>query len=304
MDEMTLLREFRASAPAAAPPEVRRRVLVARPGRRTGTRWQLSVLASGGVVAAATAVVLSLGAGPAAPPSAAAVLDRAATHVLQSAPSPTPRPDQWIYTRFLQSDPLTGRPGTHPADHWDRVDGQQSAERMPNGNVHVQGVMSNPLGTPMQWYDALQSLPDSPRGVLDALAADPLYTSHGATAADRDFDEVATALTSVTVMSPKTVAHLYRALASIPGVSVAEDAPADLVGRPVLSITYAGQSSLGRAGDRWELLLDPQSYRVIGLRGTAGSDLDLKNGTIIPAGSVWYNDAYLDLQLVDEPGQR
>jgi hypothetical protein len=156
----------------------------------------------------------------------------------------------------------------------------------------------------MQWYDALRDLPDSPQGVLDRLADDPLYTSHGATSADRGFDEVTTALTSDTVISPESIARLYRALASIPGVSVDEDAEPDLVGRSVVSITYTGASSLGRAGDRWELLLDPSSSRVIGLRGTAGTDLDLKDGTVIPKGAVWFNSAYLDHELVDEPGQR
>jgi len=304
MDELTLLREFRGSAPESAPPEVRRRVLAEPTRQRTRVRWQRPAVASVGIIAAATVAVLSLTAGPGAPPSAAAVLDRAAAHVLQSPPAPTPRPDQWIYTRSLDVDPVTGRPGSHPGESWDRVDGQQTAQRQPSGRVHVQQVVANPLGTPMQWYDVLRNLPDSPQGVLDRLADDPLYTSHGATAADRGFDEVTTALTSGTVISPESIARLYRALASIPGVSVDEDAKPDLVGRSVLSITYTGASSLGRAGDRWELLLDPRSYRVIGLRGTAGTDLDLKDGTVIAKGAVWFNTAYLDDRLVDEPGER
>jgi hypothetical protein len=135
------------------------------------------------------------------------------------------------------------------------------------------------------------------------LTRDPLYTSHASTRAARDFDEVTTALTSDTVLPPESIARLYRALATIPGVSVDRDAPADLFGRPALSITYDGDSSLGRPGDRWELLLDPDSYRVIGLRGTAGHDLDLKNDTVIPAGAVWVNWAYLAEGVVDEPGQ-
>lgn len=304
MDDMTLLREFRESAPANAPAAVRRRALAEPARRHAGFGWRLSVLGSGGVVLAATAAVLAVTAGPSAPPSAAAVLDRAATQVLQAAPSAPPRPDQWIYSRSLDADLLTGEPGTHPVEHWDRVDGRQSAERQSGGQVQVQPVVRNPLGTPLQWYDALRALPDSDDGVLDTLARDPLYTSHGATRADRDFDEVTTALTSATVLPPESVARLYRALATIPGVTVDRDAAPDLVGRPVLSITYTGGSSLGRPGDRWELLLDPDTYRVIGLRGTAGSDLDLKDGTVITAGTVWVNHAYLAEDVVDAPGQR
>jgi len=303
MDELTLLREFRGSAPAAAPAAVRRRVLEGPTPSRPGPSRRLSALASGSVVLAATATVFALSAGPSAPPSAATVLHRAANHVMRAAPVPTPRADQWIYHRSLQADPETGQPGTRPADYWSRADGRQYAESLPNGKIDVQAILKNPLGTPLQWYDLAEALPDTPEGVLDMLRRNPLYTSHASTPAARDFDELTTALTSDTVLPPESIARLYRALATIPGVSVDRDAPVDLSGRPVLSITYDGDSSLGRPGDRWELLLDPDSYRVIGLRGTAGHDLDLKNGTVIPAGTIWFNWAYLAEGVVDRPGQ-
>ena len=303
MDELTLLREFRGSAPAAAPPGVRRRVLAGSTPSRPRLPRRLSVVASGAVVLAATPTVLALSLGPSAPPSAATVLDRAAEHVMTAAPVPTPRADQWIYHRSLQADPETGQPGTHPSDSWSRVDGRQYAGRRPNGKIDVQQIVENPLGTPLQWYELAKELPATPQGVLDMLGSDPLYTSHADTRAARDFDEVTTALTSDTVLPPESIARLYRALATIPGVRVDHGAPADLAGRPVLSITYDGDSSLGRPGDRWELLLDPDSYRVIGLRGTAGHDLDLKDGTVIRTGTVWMNWAYLAAGVVDEPGQ-
>ena len=94
-------------------------------------------------------------------------------------------------------------------------------------------------------------------------------------------------------MPPADRARLYLALATIPGVGVDEDAPADLVGRPALSITYTGDTSLGRAGDRWELLLDPETYDVLGLRGTAGSDIDLGDW-VFHSGEIWYEVAILD----------
>ena len=303
MDELTLLREFRGSAPAAAPPTVRSRVLTkpTQPPSRLPRR--LSAAASVGVVLAATATVFAFSAGPSAPPSAAIVLHRAADHVMTGAPVPKPRADQWIHHRLLQADVETGQPGTHPTDSWSRVDGRQYAERRPNGKIDVQPITGNPLGTPLQWYDLAEELPSTPQGVLEALTKDRLYTSHASTPAARHFDEVTTALTSDTVLPPETIAGLYRALATIPGVTVDRDAPADLAGRPVLSITYDGDSSLGRPGDRWELLLDPDSYRVVGLRGTAGQDLDLKNNVVIPSGAVWFNWAYLAAGVVDHPGQ-
>lgn len=50
-----------------------------------------------------------------------------------------------------------------------------------------------------------------------------------------------------------------------------------------------------------KLLLDPSSYDVLGLRGTAGSDIDLGD-TVIHPGTVWYEFAQLDHRLVDEAG--
>lgn len=303
MDELTLLREFRGSAPAAAPSAVRRRVLAGLRPPRPRLPRRLSALAAGGIVLAATATVFALSVGPSAPPSAAIVLQRAADQMMTAAQVPTPRADQWIYHRSLQADPVTGRPDARAGDFWSRVDGRQDAERRPSGKIDVQSIVKNPLGTPLQWYDLAQELPATPQGVLDMLTGDRLYTSHASTRAARDFDEVTTALTSDAVLPPESIARLYRALATIPGVRVDRDAPADLAGRPVLSITYDGDSSLGRPGDRWELLLDPDSYRVTGLRGTAGHDLDLKNDTVIPAGTVWFNWVYLAEGVVDAPGQ-
>jgi hypothetical protein len=303
MDDMTLLRGFRATAPTEVPSTVRQRALTAATRRPPSRDWRPIAL-SGGAVVAATATLLAVNAGPAASPSAATVLDQAAAHILRTASAQPPRADQWIYSRGLDANPITGRRDARPGDSWSRVDGSQFADRMPNGRVHVQPIIDNPLGTPQQWYELAQRLPHSPEGVLDELALDRLFTSHGKTRADRDFDEVTTALTSQTVLPPEGVARLYHALSIIPGVSVDRNAPKDLVGRPVLSISYSGDLSLGMPGDRWELLLDPDTYRVIGIRGTAGHDHNLKNGEIIRRGTVWYNHAYLDQRVVDKPGQR
>jgi hypothetical protein len=296
MDEMTLLREFRSDAPAAAPPEVRERVLGS---RRTSRRPALR-LAVAAVLAVTGGGVAATVLQPAAP-SAAAVLGRVAATVA-AAPDLTPRPDQWVYERDLFLDAVTGKPGTHPGESWSRFDGERVADRMPSGRVNVQGVEYWPLGTPQQWYDMVVALPDDPADVLDHLAADPLYTSTGDTRADRDFDEVTHALTAETYLPPAGRARLFRALATIPGVGIDEHAAPDLVGRPVLSVTFTGDTDLGRAGDHWELLLDPASYDVLGLRGTAGSDIDLGEGTVKHAGEVWYEVAVLDHRVVDHAG--
>src|ERR1700712_4059117 len=165
MDDMTLLREFRATAPTEVPSTVRQRALTAATRRPPSRDWRPIAL-PGGAVVAATATLLAVNAGPAASPSAATVLDQAAAHILRTASAQPPRADQWIYSRGLDANPITGRRDARPGDSWSRVDGSQFADRMPNGRVHVQPIIDNPLGTPQQWYELAQRLPHSPEGVL------------------------------------------------------------------------------------------------------------------------------------------
>lgn len=139
--------------------------------------------------------------------------------------------------------------------------------------------------------------------MLQTLRDDSLYTSDGASQADRDFDEVTSMLTMETYLPPASIARLYQALAIIPGVGIDDDAPADLGGRPVLSVTYSGDLSLGRKGDLWELLLDPDSFQVMGLRGTAGEDWQTERPVeTIEKGTVWYQWVVYDRHLVDDAG--
>jgi hypothetical protein len=296
MDELTLLRDFRDSAPAAVPERVRERALGAPIRRTRPLRYAVVGLAATAALAAAL-VVAPASTGP----SAAAVLDRAALALAGQPAPPPPAAHDWIYDRALVMDPVTGAAGTHPGEGWSRFDGALSAGRRPDGTVLVQGIESWPLGTPRQWWDMLAGLPEQPADVLTYLRDDPLYTSRGASQADRDFDEVTQALTAQTFVPPADRARLYLALATIPGVGIDEHAPADLVGRPVLSVTFTGDTTLGRAGDRWELLLDPSTYDVLGLRGTAGSEVDLGD-RVFHAGEVWYEMAILDHRVVDRAG--
>ncbi|MEO6512991.1 MAG: CU044_5270 family protein [Nocardioides sp.] len=297
MDEMTLLRDFRSDAPTAAPPAMRARALDAAPTRRRRPALRLAVAAALAVTGGGVAATVLQPASP----SAAAVLTRVAA-TISTEPALTPDPHQWIYQKVLSRDSYTGQPGTHPGESWSRFDGELSGGRLPSGRVLVQGIEYSPLGTPQQWYDMLTGLPDDPTAALSYLEADPLYTSKGTTRADREFDEVTEALTADTYLPPESRSSLFRALAVIPGVGIDEHAAPDLVGRPVLSVTFTGDTDLGRAGDRWELLLDPATYDVFGLRGTAGSDIDLGDGTIAHSGEVWYEDAVLDHRVVDHAG--
>ena len=304
MDEMTLLREFRSDAPAAAPAAVREQAL-GRPSTRRRPALRLAVAAAlavtGGGVAATVLTPSS--------PSAATVLGHAAQYLLEADPGPTPTPHQWVYT--LSSTVVDYGDQAHdeptPWASWVRMDGDGYAEIDPETNrLHVQtGDFAAPIGTPEQWSAVGRSLPEDPQGVLQALRDDPLFTSDAPTQPDRDFDEVSSMLLTQGWLAPSTVARLYQALATIPGVGIDDDAPADLAGRPVLSVTFDGDISIGRRGDRWELLLDPQSFQVLGLRGTAGQDYhDDKTGLDTPEGTVWYQYLVYRTVLVDHAGER
>jgi hypothetical protein len=305
MDELTMVRGFRDSAPAAVPAALRERALGVPPRRTPTRRTALSIAVAaavaltGGGLAVATLV-------PASPSSAAVVLGRAAQALLDADPGPMPEPHDWLYTvsyslnRYTEDEPVeVGR-----WKSWTRFDGDGYAEISPithrldvnTGDYHW------PKGTPSEWYTAARTLPEDPDAVLQALRDDPLYTSDGATEADRDFDEVTSMLTMETWLPPSTVARLYQALAIIPGVGIDDHAAPDMDGRPVLSITYSGALSLGRKGDRWELLLDPETYQVTGLRGTAGEDFALDKGPTIHEGTVWYEYVLYERRVVAHAG--
>ena len=301
MDDLTLLREFRAEAPASPPADLWPRAVRAAGKPHAPIRRHRRLVLVGAAATVAAVIGALVVAPGSTPSSAAAVLDRAALAVADAPAPPDPGPQQWVFQSTVHLDAATGKPGTHISYGWSRMDGELAANRMPDGHLLVQGIESWPLGTPAQWYDVAAALPEQPADVIQYLRDDPLYESRGASQADRDFDEVTQALTAETFIPPASRARLYLALATIPGVGVDENAAPDLAGRPVLSITYTGDLSLGRAGDRWELLLDPSSYDVLGLRGTAGSDIDL-GVTVIHPGTVWYEYALLDHGLVDRAG--
>ena len=299
MDEIRALKEFRADVPTHGPsPMTRQRVLgvAAHPRRRGRT---LATIAA----AAAVTTVLAVGLqwGPGAAPSTAVVLDRAAAYVAAD-PVPEPRPDQWIYENYVLAKP-GGTIGDHPHAYWTRFDGTAGGERRSlQDPVHVQQIQ-DPGVTPQQWYDGLESLPADPTALLARLRSGDLVRGVGDTEAARDFDAVATCLATPRVLPAAAHARLFRALATIPGVAIAENPAPDLLGRDVLSVTFSGVTD-ARAGFRsqQELLLDPTTYEYRGTRVTALEDGAFDDGRPVTEGQVWYNDAVIESGVVDAPG--
>lgn len=299
MDEMTALKEFRADVPTTGPSDlVRQRVLGAPPP----PRWRRRTLATIAVAATATTVLaIGLQLGPGAAPSAAVVLHRAAAHVAADR-VPEPRHHQWIYENYVMAKP-DGTIGDHPHATWTRFDGTAIADhRSPQSPLQVQ-QLQDPEITPQQWYDGLAALPEEPAALLARLRTGDLVRGEGDTQEARDFDAVATCLATPRVMPAAAHARLFRALATIPGVAIAEDPMPDLLGRDVVSVTFSGVTDDG-AGfrSRQELLLDPTTYEYRGTRVTALEDGAFDDGRPVTEGEVWYNDAVIDAGVVDAAG--
>ncbi|GAW50844.1 MULTISPECIES: CU044_5270 family protein [unclassified Nocardioides] len=302
MDEMTLLREFRSDAPdTAPPPAVRQRLLTETLPRSPRRPWHLA--AGAAVAAAAVTVALVVTAvGPGASPSAAEVLGLAARTVAAT-PVERPADDQWVY----QSYQFAGPQGEAPSvlgEAWTRFDGTEFADHASDSTrVDVQPLVDDETPTPAEWWDFLTTLPADPEALLARLRTDGPVDGEGATQAARDFDAVTASLTNAPVLPPQAHARLFRALATIPGVEIDEDAAPDLAGRDVLAVVFTGETQDGSAvRNRHELLLDPSTYAYRGDRVTALEDGTLAGGSPVSEGERWYDGVLVDTAVVDRPG--
>ncbi|HEX6519646.1 MAG TPA: CU044_5270 family protein [Streptosporangiaceae bacterium] len=280
----------------ATKPERTRAIHIARPA--------FLVPALAVTAAAAVAITYALSPGSANPPTkqvaqgrsttpasvnqaqlAARVLNTA-SNVVSRAPVPAePGPGQWIYEKTVN---YQNPGGTSTDQEWITFDGGKSAYYA-NGNsgpilVHANSGMARTAGlsalaafnanaTPKTAYDAVASLPLDPRALLDAVAeaagkigaenlaaGTPLGGSVPTTKGQLEFDYLSSLLWNAAggVGAPATAeAAAYRAMATIPGVSV-QQGITDAAGDPAISVSDNGGYS--------QILLDPVSYQVIGLR--------------------------------------
>ena len=93
---------------------------------------------------------------------------------------------------------------------------------------------------------------------------------------------------------------MFRALATLPGVRAASGVT-DAVGRPAIA--------LSDDGDEQQLLLDPRTYKVIGLRTISDGSWPVNvmtrdAGRTYPTGTVVESDAWVRIALVSQPGDR
>jgi len=328
MDEMTLLKEFRA---AVAPPgdvvlaRARSRMIdggapgLNRPRPRwlrlPGTRGKLALTGLAGLAAAATAAAVAtaltapgggqLPAGTASP----AVKEMAYRAAAAAAAGPEVAPGQWVYWQEKTPDHTyevwTTADGTKAAyvyqgkvafvpcigPHGERVASCQYIGQPDVAPVKAGGVGIGSLtGTMPVTYAGLNSLPQDPVALDRYLAGLPLRGWGPAPV--REFEVIKDLLITY-VMPPALTAELYRALGNIPGVTVDRHA-VDIAGRGGIGFKIAIPAEQGGGFDG--LILDPKTFALMGQQLTLGPAAGPKAGQIV--GGI----AILKTALVSGPG--
>jgi hypothetical protein len=303
MDEMTEVRELRADAPvpdrARLAPGRARLTEAALTGERRRALWRREFVIVG-VVAAVTAVAVTaallVGGGggarrsqPAVSPgptlkgvSASEFLRRAA-QVLDTEPDgAVPTAKQWIYTKQAdesQDKRAAGGPLGAEQESWLRydgsamaspdlqVDGGQGNEKISVTPMHLENGGEGDDRSPRELYRVLADLPAGGEQTLRFLREkNAIADGKGEPQARDDYVEV-TVLMSADVMPSKGLASLYRALATLPGGKLTDHLVDTAAGRRAVAVTY-GREANPRNGqmmrDQW--LIDPQTYRIVGIR--------------------------------------
>jgi hypothetical protein len=340
MNDLDLVRDLRADVPAPtrerlAPGRARLLASISRPSRpRFARRAVLSVTAA----AAASAVAVAVASGPLSGPATrsaavklpvmrltltARLLSTAAATVAQH-PAVRPGPHQWFYTKFVGRE--YGQP-TQSDENWETFDGRRTAY-FRNGQLIVHETLGvfggggpTPLGeynanaTPQTAYDALASLPSNPKALLAVIAKQvaevgpsvasgsvlSVYAPQGRD--ELEFDYLAQLLwNSATGEPPAAEAAVFRALAAIPGVS-SQQGITDIVGRPAIGLSDNGGLT--------QLLLDPQTYQVIGMRAASTGTDPVRTvagkGRKVPwppRGAIIESAAWAQVSRVSGPGRR
>jgi hypothetical protein len=310
MDEMELLR---AHHDAQRPPSAE--VVTAARNRlasqaapepaatRSWIRRPKIMIAAGMALAAAAAAVIvtSTGHGPPGTGSsvhltyAAEVLDKAA-QTAAAGVTLHPRPDQWIYQKYVQRGDRSDDPSAvYTNEAWARFDGRQDAHYV-KGRLVIRPTPAGLHGTLEAAYAAINSLPPDPKALLAVIYRRVDAIPRGQWAVSTRDAEAFNTLGQMMINSPLAApppieAALYRAMARIPGVSVDGNA-VDSAGRPAIKVTN---------GDFVGFLLDPRTYRLIGATyGIPASPPGLKPDR---PHTPW-SDTRVATAIVDHPGQR
>jgi hypothetical protein len=216
---------------------------------------------------------------------AAQVLDTAAAHVAREGVASEPSPGQWIYSKTATYGykGIVEPSGVGTDEEWVTFDGRQSAYYA-NGQLvtHTSPIPSlgptvkpwaawDTESTPKTAYDVLASLPTDPQALLKVIArqaagqnaqdfGNPIGGVAPKTEAQREFAYLTWILWNAAGGvggPPAAEAAAYRAMATLPGITVQQG----------INDTAGGQAiGVSDDGGYDQLLIDPVSYQVIGLR--------------------------------------
>ncbi|TDB82249.1 CU044_5270 family protein [Micromonospora sp. KC721] len=301
-----------AQAAPAMPARTARRTRWARLGWRIAVPAVAAAVAVGGLVVVETSGPVTrdgqvgpvLPVLPAAKPANAAEALGYAADAAAKRRFTTPRSDQWLYleTRttsgkgpggFVESGPYE----SHTGRVWRSIDGKQVAIYKDGKLVtHPSAMMSFGFD-----YATLANLPPDPDAVL-AWVRDQVGGIGGGTRDGEDGIAFATinAIVRDNLLPPAVESALFRALGKLSGVTLVPDA-VNLDGRPAIAVA--------RVQDGWlrdEMLLDPETYRLIGERAVAIADHTtnaLDGSSRIKKGTIQRLLVRNAAVIVDAPGQ-
>ncbi|MFF7445429.1 MULTISPECIES: CU044_5270 family protein [unclassified Streptomyces] len=331
MDDLTVVREFEADvapltddARTAARARLRRAIVRdGRPGALS-RRLMIRVAVAGTATAAVAGGVVVTGrhgdgGGTDAPRiatlSAAELLHKAAARSrADSAGTPVPRDDQYVYTKMFVARTYVngGRRRTWTDESWMSVDGSKPSRRQEYGKVH----RDPPLGRhEVRWppteYAKLAEWPTDPDRLLDTLrmglgpggrSAEATVGSDEVHVAPMGQDKIdrmafvnAVQLFVVPrIMPPGLEAATFEAVARIPGIRIDREA-VDGLGRKAVAVSYPEFD--------FAFLFDATDYTYLGLR-LKGSTADLVDGKFKHRDRYHELRAREQLGVVDRIGQR
>jgi len=220
---------------------------------------------------------------------AAKVLRAAAAHIAREGVTSEPSPGQWIYYKTVgYGYPGVVAPsGVTTDEEWVTFDGSQSAYYQ-NGQIvtHTSPIPSlgpavkpweawNTEATRKTGYDVLASLPTDPQALLKVIASqaagqnaenivagNPIAGVTPKTEAQREFDYLTLILWNAAPVGgpPAAEAAAYQAMATLPGITVQQGVTDTADGHAI---------GVSDDGGYDQLLIDPVTYQVIGIRQTS-----------------------------------
>ncbi|RPF25427.1 hypothetical protein EDD96_6948 [Streptomyces sp. Ag109_G2-6] len=277
---------------------------------RSRHRMALFLAAGAATCAAALAVTLTVGGSNHQPatarpePAAVQLLDRVAL-AAQTAPAPSVRDGQFLYTRTkgystalseAKGGGMTAARTDESAERWVSVDGSAGTlTRNHEGEKTDPAPNKRKVTINGPTYRFLETLPTDPGQLLEVIYGDTRLNHGGDSGSTTGPDQeafVAIGDLLRTVEAPPGVgAALYRAAARIPGVVLVPEAT-DAAGRSGVAIARVHN------GERTEWIFDKNSLRLLGER-----TVTLKDSAWGKAGTAVTSVAIISRNVTDNAGQ-